>query len=353
MALQTASYASSAGGQAALAASTYTQQQSLGPESLPSTSEAALVQNQPASSGAPAAYSTAIHSFPFRSPALSVMVPTSAITQSLHHNPAPSQVICSLVCAVWFLSQSLPSSHFVSKLIGRRHGFALDARHSIPASCANKPPPGCSQSCYQPAWGKPAFLRLDWCTILQHPIHSAIAITCRPLSLLTHQKQVLHRITLILEGASSRKATGQEHAFASLSQECCQFLRDRPNSKQLCRVVITSSSRKMNQAVVGKEGQVTQVLTNGWVNLFIPALRLNEQVQQRYLAHVEPGRVVQADPAHPASNGMLQQQPITSEAALMDFPELPNDLDGLVSGLDGDLFLETSHAMSLGETDAA
>lgn len=112
------------------------------------------------------------------------------------------------------------------------------------------------------------------------------------------------------------------------------------------RVVITSSSRKMNQAVVGKEGQVTQVLTNGWVNIFIPTLRLNEQVQQRYLAHTELGRVVRMDPAHPS----LSQQPAVTEAALIaDFPELPHDLDGLVGGLDGDLFLETSHPMPLGE----
>ena len=116
------------------------------------------------------------------------------------------------------------------------------------------------------------------------------------------------------------------------------------------RVLVTSASRKMNQGVVGKEGQVTQVLTNGWVNLFIPALRLNEQVQQRYLAHIEPGRVVQPDPAHPSSSGMLQQQPTSSAAALMDFPELPNDLDGF--GLEGDLFLETSHPMSLGKAQA-
>ncbi len=112
------------------------------------------------------------------------------------------------------------------------------------------------------------------------------------------------------------------------------------------RVVITSSSRKMNQAVVGKEGQVTQVLTNGWVNIFIPTLRLNEQVQQRYLAHIEPGRVVRMDPAHPSQS---QQPAITKAALIADFPELPHDLDGLVGGLDGDLFLETSHPMSLGQ----
>ena len=116
------------------------------------------------------------------------------------------------------------------------------------------------------------------------------------------------------------------------------------------RVVITSSSRKMNQAVVGKDGQVTQVLTNGWVNIFIPSLKLNEQVQQRYLAHIEPGRVVRSNPAHPAQQTATQQQPFASEAALItDFPELPHDLDGLVGGLDGDLFLESSHPMSLGE----
>ena len=116
----------------------------------------------------------------------------------------------------------------------------------------------------------------------------------------------------------------------------------------LCRVVITSASRKMNQAVVGKEGQVTQVLSNGWVNIFIHSLRVNEQVQQRYLAHIKPGRVVRTNPAHSAQD--TQQQPAASEAALIeDFPELPHDLDGLVGGLDGDLFLETSHPMSLGE----
>lgn len=106
----------------------------------------------------------------------------------------------------------------------------------------------------------------------------------------------------------------------------------------------------MNQAVVGKDGQVTQVLTNGWVNIFIPSLKLNEQVQQRYLAHIEPGRVVRINPAHPAQETVTQQQPAVSEAALIaDFPELPHDLDGLVGGLDGDLFLESSHPMSLGK----
>ncbi len=106
----------------------------------------------------------------------------------------------------------------------------------------------------------------------------------------------------------------------------------------------------MNQAVVGKEGQVTQVLTNGWVNMFIHSLRLNEQVQQRYLTHIEPGRVVRMNLAHPAQETVPQQQPAASEAALIEsFPELPHDLDGLVGGLDGDLFLETSHPMPLGE----
>lgn len=104
----------------------------------------------------------------------------------------------------------------------------------------------------------------------------------------------------------------------------------------------------MNQSIVGKEGQVTQVLTNGWVNIFINSLRVNEQVQQRYLAHIEPGRVARGIPAHPSVQESLQQQPPSSEAGLIDsFPDLPHDLDGFVAGLDGDLFLESSHPMSL------
>ena len=105
----------------------------------------------------------------------------------------------------------------------------------------------------------------------------------------------------------------------------------------------------MNQSIVGKEGQVTQVLTNGWVNIFINSLRVNEQVQQRYLAHIEPGRVARGIPAHPSVPESMQQQPAGSEAGLIEnFPDLPHDLDGFVGGLDGDLFLEGSHPMSLG-----
>ncbi|KAL3139816.1 hypothetical protein ABBQ38_004114 [Trebouxia sp. C0009 RCD-2024] len=120
------------------------------------------------------------------------------------------------------------------------------------------------------------------------------------------------------------------------------------------RVLVTSSSRKMNQSIVGKEGQVTQVLTNGWVNIFISSLRVNEQVQQRYLAHIEPGRVGRGIPAHPSGQESMQQQPASREAGLIDnFPDLPHDLDGFVGGLDGDLFLEGSHPMSLAMPSAA
>ena len=111
----------------------------------------------------------------------------------------------------------------------------------------------------------------------------------------------------------------------------------------------------MNQSIVGREGQVTQVSTNGWVNIFINSLKVNEQVQQRYLAHIEPGRVARGIPAHPSvqDNLQQQQQPASSEAGLIEnFPELPHDLDGFVGGLDGDLFLESSHPMSLGRTKA-
>ena len=114
-----------------------------------------------------------------------------------------------------------------------------------------------------------------------------------------------------------------------------------------------SSSRKMNQSIVGKEGQVTQVASNGWVNIFINSLRVNEQVQQRYLAHIEPGRLPRGIPAHPSvQESLQQQQPASSEAGLIEnFPELPHDLDGFVGGLDGDLFLEGSHPMSLGKLE--
>ena len=113
----------------------------------------------------------------------------------------------------------------------------------------------------------------------------------------------------------------------------------------------------MNQSIVGREGQVTQVSTNGWVSIFINSLKVNEQVQQRYLAHIEPGRVARGIPAHPSVQDSLQQQqqqqPASSEAGLIEnFPELPHDLDGFVDGLDGDLFLESSHPMSLGGTQA-
>ena len=109
----------------------------------------------------------------------------------------------------------------------------------------------------------------------------------------------------------------------------------------------------MNQSIVGREGQVTQVSTNGWVNIFINSLKVNEQVQQRYLAHIEPGRVARGIPAHPSVQDNLQQQPASSEAGLIEnFPELPHDLDGFVGGLDGDLFLESSHPMSLGRLKA-
>lgn len=106
----------------------------------------------------------------------------------------------------------------------------------------------------------------------------------------------------------------------------------------------------MNQSIVGREGQVTQVSSNGWVNIFINSLKVNEQVQQRYLAHIEPGRVARSIPAHPSGQDSLQQQqPAISEAGLIEnFPELPHDLDGFVGGLDGDLFPENSHPMSLG-----
>ena len=57
-------------------------------------------------------------------------------------------------------------------------------------------------------------------------------------------------------------------------------------------------------------------------------------------------------PAHPSIQDTVQQQqrPAGNEAGLIDnFPELPHDLEGFVGGLDGDLFLESSHPMSLGE----
>lgn len=111
----------------------------------------------------------------------------------------------------------------------------------------------------------------------------------------------------------------------------------------------------MNQSIVGREGQVTQVSTNGWVNIFINSLKVNEQVQQRYLAHIEPGRLARGIPAHPSTQDSMQQQqqPAGSEAGLIDnFPELPHDLDGFVGGLDGDLFLESSHPISLGRPEA-
>ena len=110
----------------------------------------------------------------------------------------------------------------------------------------------------------------------------------------------------------------------------------------------------MNQNIVGREGQVTQVLSNGWVNIFIPSLKLNEHVQQRYLAHIAPGRLLQSCAAQLAHEGR-PRVPAHSSAAgaaaaaalsIADFPELPQDLD-LMSHLDGDLFGE--HASSLGE----
>ena len=115
---------------------------------------------------------------------------------------------------------------------------------------------------------------------------------------------------------------------------------------------ITSASRKMNQNIVGREGQVTQVLSNGWVNIFIPSLKVNEHVQQRYLAHLAPGRLLQSGAAQLAHEGRPQMPAHSQSAAaaaalsIADFPELPQDLD-LMSNLDGDLFGE--HASSLGE----
>ena len=111
----------------------------------------------------------------------------------------------------------------------------------------------------------------------------------------------------------------------------------------------------MKQGIVGQEGQVTQVLSNGWVNIFIPSLKVNEHVQQRYLAHMVPGRVLQGSTSQLAHEGR-SQMPAQSLAAggaaaalsIADFPELPQDLD-LMSNLDGDLFGDASHASSLGE----
>lgn len=125
-----------------------------------------------------------------------------------------------------------------------------------------------------------------------------------------------------------------------------------------CRVTITSASRKMNQSIVGREGQITQVLSNGWVNIFIPSLKVNEHVQQRYLAHTVPGRVLQSSTSQLAHQGR-SQLPLQSSAAatatanaadlsIADFPELPQDLD-LMGNLDGDLFGDHTHASSLGK----
>lgn len=161
-----------------------------------------------------------------------------------------------------------------------------------------------------------------------------------------------------LVAVNSRKVTGQLNALTMFETHSSNFrvhpCRWQSSSTQqalLCRVVIIGSSRKMNQSIVGKEGQITQVLTNGWVNIFISSLRLNEQVQQRYLAHLEPGRVARGTPAHPSVQETVQQQQSAGiEAGLIDnFPELPHDLDGFVGGLDGDLFLDSSHPMSLGK----
>lgn len=123
----------------------------------------------------------------------------------------------------------------------------------------------------------------------------------------------------------------------------------------ICRVTVTSASRKMNQSIVGREGQVTQVLSNGWVNIFIPSLKVNEHVQQRYLAHTVPGRMLQSSSSQLATQSKAQvpQQPTTAavnDAALsiVDFPELPQDLD-LMSNLDGDLFGDHAHASTLGK----
>ena len=170
--------------------------------------------------------------------------------------------------------------------------------------------------------------------------------------------QALHPTTVTLVGVNSRKVTGQLNIMTKFETWPSNF-RQHPCRQQssciqqglLCRVVIISSSRKMNQSIVGKEGQITQVLTNGWVNIFISSLKLNEQVQQRYLAHLEPGRVPRGTPAHPSVQETVQQQQTAgNEASLIDsFPELPHDLDGFVGGLDGDLFLDSSHPMSLGK----
>lgn len=86
---------------------------------------------------------------------------------------------------------------------------------------------------------------------------------------------------------------------------------------------------------------------------FFAILKVNEHVQQRYLAHMVPGRLLQTGAAQLAHEGPKSQTALASSASgaalsIADFPELPQDLD-LMSNLDGDLFGEAPHTTSLGK----